>query len=318
MSNGGISGFDENAAQPFLPVNRGEVPGFDWQGDVTNNQIAVLIADIKRTEKYKDLWDKPKTLDFIARWFFTHQRTFPSMAQVETYSATVKENFRFSSGAGGSGINRANSVRSLETEILNQSSRMGLSLEPEVISYLANVAFDLDYSADQLTNDIVNIMDWSKVGTGTLTSTMDAVKSLASSYLVSVSETTLRDYAQKVASNKATIDGIESFLKAQAKAANPWLAQYIDQGVSPIELLRSARDQISNSLGLDVNDVNFTDSRFMDMVTVGEGTETRLANSREIAKAIKQDDAWKSTDEATGQLAAVGRIIGGLFGKDFF
>lgn len=305
-------------SNPFMPAARGTVPGFDWQGDVTNNQIAVFIADMKRNEQYKDLWDKPQTLEYIAKWYFTHQRTMPTWAQVESASAIFKENFRVSTGSGGSGINRANSVRSLETEILNQSSRMGLSLEPEVISYLANVAFDLDYSADQLTNDIVNIIDWSKVGTGTLTSTMDAVKSLASSYLVSVSDTTLRDYAQKVASNKATIDGIESFLKAQAKAANPWLAQYIDQGVSPIELLRSARDQISNSLGLDVNDVNFTDPRFMDMVTVGEGTETRLANSREIAKAIKQDDAWKSTDEATGQLAAVGRIIGNLFGKDFF
>lgn len=267
---------------------------------------------------FEQLWNFPKTLRWVAEWYVDHQNTLPSWGKVAYASKELGESFRFNAGGGGSGINRANSVRSLETAIYNQSRTLGVELTPEVVSYLANVAFDLDYSADQLTADIMGVVEWDKLKAGSLTASYESIKSLASNYLVSVSDQTLQDYAKKINSNQATQEGIESFLKAQAKAANPWLAEYIDQGISPIELLRSAQDQIARSLQLDPAAVDFTDSRFMDMVTVDDNGTTRLANAREIARNIRSDKDWAKTDEAAGQLSTVGRIVGRIFGKDFF
>lgn len=222
-------------------------------------------------------------------------------------------------GGMGSGVNTANVIRSYETAILNRSMSLGMKLSPEQISYIARVAQAQDFSQEQLMSAIVNLADFKSLQSGSLTATVDEVKAMAKSYLVNVSDQTLQDYAKQIASGQATPEGIKSYIRAQAKAMNPWLSTYIDAGVDPAEVLRASRDTIAKSLGLDVNAVDFTNDRFLKLATIAdEKTGTRLANNQELIKNIRSDSAWASTNEARNATTDLVGMISKIFGRSVF
>lgn len=246
----------------------------------------------------------------------------PHPAKIAEWGKTMQippNVFRSGGGGGGSGMDRANTIRSFETAILNRSQALGLSLDPETISYVARVAEAQNYSSEQLMNVIVGLADFKKIEAGELTASIDEMRSLASSYLITASDATLQDYAKKLATGAATREGIDSYFKAQAKAMNPWLAEYIDAGVAPEELLRPARDMIARSLGISATEVDFTDDRFIRMATIDdEKTGTRLANSRELVKNIRSDEAWANTTEARTAATGLASVISRIFGRSVY
>lgn len=220
---------------------------------------------------------------------------------------------------GGGGLNRANTIRSFETAILNRSTALGMALEPEVISYIAKVAEAQDYSSEQLMNAIVDLADFKTIQSGELTSSLDEMKALGRSYLISTTDETLQDYAKKLATGAATVDGIESAFRAQAKALFPWMATTIDAGVSPEEMLRPARDMIANSLGLAPTEVDFTDNRFIKLATFEDEKQgTRLATKQELIKNIRSDEAWGNTSEARTAATNMASVLSRIFGRSAF
>lgn len=220
---------------------------------------------------------------------------------------------------GGTGINRANTIRSFETAILNRSTALGMTLTPEVISYIAKVAEAQDFSSEQLMNAIVDLVDFESVKTGELTSSLDDMKALGRSYLIATSDETLQDYAKKLATGAATVDGIESAFRAQAKALFPWMASTIDAGVSPEEMLRPARDMIAKSLGLANTEVDFTNDRFIKLATFEDEKQgTRLATQQELMKNIRSDEAWANTSEARTTATGMASMLSRIFGRSAY
>ena len=285
-----------------------------------NHNVASVIEVMKSHPNYKRFADYPGFMWKVANYFVTYNAP-PPWWEEQTWAKAngVPASLLSTGGGGGSGINRANTIRSFETAILNRSTALGMQLTPEEISYLATVAESQDFSSEQLMNAIVGLADFTKVQAGQLTASVDQMKALSSSYLINVSDATLQDYAKKLATGSATAEGIESFLKAQSKALNPWMAEYIDAGVKPEELLSASRDMISRMLEVDANTVDFTDQRFMDMATVSDdkGT-TRLASNRELAKNIRKDDAWKQTGEARSAAVGTAGLIAKIFGRSVY
>lgn len=264
------------------------------------------------------LANAPLTRGFIVEYDRKYQQ-WPSATEIKAFGAYVKESFSVPGlGGPGTGTNTVDELRSLHTAIYNESQRLGLNLSFESIDQIARTAQSQNYTSDQVSAALMNVVNWSSVQAGSLTATMDDVRSMANNYFVKLSDTTLQDYARRIATKQATKDGIESYLRASAKAANPWLASYIDAGLSPLEIMRSAGDQIAQSLGLNPAEVNFSDQRFMKLATVQDNGITRLATQSEIASNVRQDSAWAKSDEAMNQLTTLGGYLSKIFGKAIF
>ncbi len=222
-------------------------------------------------------------------------------------------------GGGMSAVDKANELRSISTTLLNRSVSLGLKLTPEEIDYVARVAQDQSFSSEQLDNVLVDLVKWDKIDSGTLTASRDEIRALASSYLVGASEETLQGWAEKVARGQATASSIESYIKNQAKIMNPWMKDYIDQGLTPSELLQSSRDLIARNLEIDSNSVDFMDDRFISMATVtDEAGNTRLATQSELMKNIRKDASWSSTEQAKNVTVGIGQMIASIFGRSAF
>lgn len=295
--------------------------------DLTGEQQN-LIADVQKqytfmmeSGLYKKWEAYPQFVYKFADYFVRYQSE-PKFADIWEWGKSIKvppDALRISAAGPGGGADSANTIRSFQTAILNRSLALGLTLDPETISYIARVAEAQNFSSEQLMQSIVELADFKKIQAGELTASLDEMRATANSYLLTVSDTTLQDYAKKLATGGATKEGIESYFKAQSKAMNPWLAQYIDAGIAPSELLKPSRDAIARSLGLSAADVNFTDARFLNMATVTDDKGvTRLANTNELMKNIRNDSAWASTDEARQTTAGMATILSRIFGRSIF
>jgi hypothetical protein len=137
--------------------------------------------------------------------------------------------------------------------------------------------------------------------------------------LVKVSDETARNYATRIASGESTIEAVRSLMISTAKTQNPWLSTQIDQGFSPNEILSASRDQIASSLGISQTEVDFNNSRFMNMVTVTDKDGSmRLANSNELTKNIRKDAAWAKTDEARRFTNDAAQAVSKIFGRSLY
>lgn len=243
----------------------------------------------------------------------------PRATDVLRLSQKYGINLLSSGGSGQSAEQKANTIRSFSAAIINASGKFGISLTPEEIAYIAKVAEDQNFSADQLNDVILDQANWSTVQPGELTANVDSIKAIASAYFVPVSENTLQDYSKRIASGESSFEAIKSLITQQAKAANPWLNSVIDSGATLADVFARSKDQIAQSLGIDASTVDFTQSRFMDMATtMDEKTGRRLATSSELTANIRQDAAWESTAEAKQIGAALGQNLARIFGRSAF
>lgn len=222
-------------------------------------------------------------------------------------------------GGGGGGASRQDRIRSYSATIVNQARTLGVQMTPEEVAYVAAVADSQSFSADQLEDAIIGFTNWATVEPGTMTNTIDQVRALASSYLVTVSDETAKSYASRIASGESTIEAVRSLMINTAKTQHPWLSSQIDQGFSPSEILSSSRDQIAGSLGISQTEVDFNNSRFMNMVTVADKDGSmRLANSTELTKNIRKDSAWAQTEEAKRLVNDTSQAVAKIFGRSIY
>lgn len=225
----------------------------------------------------------------------------------------------FGGGGGGSAEQRRNKIQSLSARIQNDSSKLGVKLGNDAIVYMATVAEKLDYSEDQLTDMIVNQIDWTKVEAGTLTATRDQIKSMGKKYLMNLSDTTAQDYSKRIASGELDTNAISSILAAQARSSMPWIGQYLDQGLTPEDVLTPSRDAIAQGLEINAGDVDITDAKYLKMMTVqDEKLGTRLATQSEVQKNVRTDTRWGQTKQAKQLGSSMATTIAQIFGRSSF
>ncbi len=229
--------------------------------------------------------------------------------------------FTLSSGRGGgiSAEDRRNKVQSLSARIKNDSAKLGVKLSNDEIAYMATAAEKLNFSEDQLTDMIVNQIDWNEVEQGTLTATRDQVKTMGKKYLMNLSDTTAQEYSRRIAVGELDPNALTSILASQARTSMPWIAQYLDQGLTPEDVLTPSRDAIAQGLELSPGDIDITNDKYLKMMTVqDEKIGTRLATQSEVQKNVRTDSRWGQTKQAKQLGSSMATTIAQIFGKSAF
>ena len=229
----------------------------------------------------------------------------------------------FGSGSGGGGGKSAEQlqydIQSLAITVSNEAKRLGITLNNDTVVYIATVAEKQGFSQEQLTTTLTGMTDWSSLQDGDLTTNKQQFKELGKNYLVNIDDKTAEDWATRVASNSMTADTVKSIIAQQAKTLNPWLSSTIDSGVNPLDMLSASRGRISQSLGIDASQVDFTDNQYLKMVTVNDpASGTRLANNNELQKNIRTDARWAKSSEAKEMGSNMAGMLSKIFGRSVF
>ena len=230
--------------------------------------------------------------------------------------------FRSGGGGGGGGKTaqaRANDIQSLAVTIQNTADSLGINLTSDAVAYISVVAEKQNFSKEQLLQSITNLKDWNNLKPGDLTNNLNEIKQIGKNYLVNVDESTARDWSNRIANGTMTKESAQAILAQQAKTAHPWLASTIDQGISPNDMLATARNKIAGSLGIEAGSIDFTNDQYLNLVTVKDDkTGQRLANNSEMQMNIRKDSRWAKSQEASQLGTSMTGLLAKIFGKSAF
>lgn len=222
-------------------------------------------------------------------------------------------------GTGGGGANRANEVATLSSLIADQAKQLGINMTPEAVASIAQLAQKEEWSPSQIIDRLTQNIDWMRLNAGTIKTSAEDFKRTASRFLVNLSDQSVQDWSLRIAKGEMTEDTANQLIREQAKAANPWLGQYIDQGIDPIDVLAANRDFIARNLEMDPLGLDLMDQNILKMMTVDDGTgQRRLANQSEMTTNVRQDDRWKNTNNAKNLAAGVGQMLSRIFGRSAY
>jgi len=222
-------------------------------------------------------------------------------------------------GGAGSGVNRANEVRSLSALINDMAAQFGIPFTPEQIGTLASTAQRQNYSREQLVDEITKNVDWYKLNAGTIKTSYENYKVAGKQYLVNLSDESAKDWSMRVAKGEMTEETVMQTIRESSKAANPWLSDFIDRGLNPLDVLAPNRDFIAQNLEINPNDLDLMDQKTLGLMTVtGPDGVRKLADQSQMLKTVRNDERWKGTNNAKELTTGMASLLSRIFGRSVF
>jgi len=223
------------------------------------------------------------------------------------------------SGGGGGGVSKTNQIKSLTAIINDMAGQLGIGFSPEEIGAIATTAQAQSWGAEQIVDHLTANVNWYKLNSGTLKTDFEKFKTAGKQYLVNLSDESARDWAAKVTRGEMTEETALQNIREAAKIANPWLANYIDRGLNPVDVLSANRDFIAQNLEIDPISFDLMDSKTLNLMTVqGPDGQRKLADQSEMILNVRSDDRWKNTNNAKEVAASMSTALARLFGRSAF
>lgn len=226
--------------------------------------------------------------------------------------------FNQKTGVGG-GVNKADTIRTISALVSDMAAQLGIPFTAEQIGALAATAEKQNWSRDQIVDELTKNVDWYKLNSGTIKTSYESYKTYGKQFLVNVSDASAQSWALQIARGEATEETILQSIREAAKAANPWLASYIDQGLNPIDVLSPNRDFIAQNLEISPLELDLMDPKTLNlMTTVDPNGVRKLADQSQMIKQVRTDERWKSTNNAKDLTAGMATLLAKVFGRSVF
>ena len=216
-------------------------------------------------------------------------------------------------GGGGSAAPTPEQIASAKAAIKNRAATVGRPMTDDELTYVATVAVRDGWSSDQVDDWLVG--DPTKVtDPGIVTATVDDIKKMAGSQLLSVSDDTAREWAMRITSGEMDPAAVQAIFQQQAIGEFGWAAQQLNAEQTMRDMLMPARDRIANELEMNPNEVDLMDSKWRNMVTVPDANgQPRAATLTEVTRNARKDPAFAKTTGAVRGAAATFRLIQNTF-----
>lgn len=200
--------------------------------------------------------------------------------------------------------------------IQNRARSLGLSIDAGTIQELALTATRNGWTDAQTVDQLLQSVNWAAIDGGDLTALRDSVKQIGGQYLVSVSDATAQEYAVAIASGEMTEAGVQSIMQRQAKERFTWMADTIDQGITPSQYFAPVRDTIARELEMSADSIDMMDSKWLGMLEVpGEDGKPRAATLNEARMAARRQPEYAHTQGAQELASQAFSAIADVFGR---
>jgi len=200
--------------------------------------------------------------------------------------------------------------------MFNRAKSLGVDISGGQIQSLAMTATKNGWTDAQVVDQLLQSVNWASVQGGDLTALRDSVKQVAGNYLVAVSDQTAQQYAMSIASGEMSEAGVVSIMQRQSKDRFGWMAEQIDQGVTPSQYFAPIRDVIARELEVAPDAVDLMDPKWMGMIErPGDDGAPRAATMNEARLAARRDTRWQHTQGAQELMAKAAAGVSDVFGR---
>lgn len=139
---------------------------------------------------------------------------------------------------------------------------------------------------------------------GTMGATMSGIKAAATDMLVPMSEQTAFNWSKRIMSGLATQEGLQEYLRQQAKSRWSHFAEQIDAGATMKDLFDPYKEQTAQLLEVAPEAVNLMEPRWQRMIDNRdpETGQTRAMTLSEAAEYVRRSGDYDRTLSATNRV----------------
>jgi hypothetical protein len=200
-------------------------------------------------------------------------------------------------GGGGGGSDPTKAIASAEAEIRNKAATLGRPLTDDEIHFMATAAVNESWSDAQLMDQLMLGDKITEPGARSVS--IDQIKQMANQQLLNVSDTTAREWANRIVSGEMLPETVASIFQQQASAEFGWAADQINAGVKMRDILSPSRDVLAHELERAPETIDLMDDKWRKMVqaTNPDGTQ-RAATITEVTRNARKDPGYFDTSAA--------------------
>jgi hypothetical protein len=303
LGGGQVAGTGVSTQGGSNAANQGEVPSYGWMQALHGIPEIGAILDQAALENWSA--DKLQAEITGTQWWRT---TEPTVRQWIALQA--------SDPAGAQ-----QQVTQLSGAVKRMGGALGISLSDTQSATIAEQALKLgwDPSGQEIKNAIIGEANLNPGTTpeGTIGTSMEQVKQLASSYLVPISDQQAQDFALRIARGEITQDAVQVHFANTAKQRFPWLQGEIDAGFTPADTFDSQKQAIAQTLEIDPETIDFAgDSKWWPVIDVvdpkGNHRGMTISEATRWAKGL---DDYQYTDAARSQAYNLTGLLEQTFGQ---
>lgn len=231
-------------------------------------------------------------------------------------------------------VSRSDSARKWDTETLRDpaqaerrrqmrtrtwvqsASSFGIQLDQTDLRQLTEDSLRWDYTQDEMNAFILSRGVPGEIKGGSISVDANEITKIARGYLVGIDKRTAQEYAMKVGRGEMTVDGVKSLYREQALQSFPQFSNQIQNGFSILDATSGIRDQVSKTLGISANQIDFNDDRWTDLIDkVDSKGNRRMMTRAEAGRWARTQDGYRTTDQANNLARNVVSMIGKSLGK---
>jgi len=193
-------------------------------------------------------------------------------------------------------------------QITEMARQQGVTLTKNRLDQLVQTSLYNGFDSDLLQNAVAAEFDYQPghAVQGLAGATVDQLREMAHSYVVPISNSNIEKWTQQVLAGDATPESFQDYMRTQAKSMFPALTKQIDAGVTVDQYLDPYKQQASNVLGINPDEVDWTDPKWQQIVfAIDPKTQERTIKSlADAATILRTDKRFGFDQSANGRDAA--------------
>ena len=213
-------------------------------------------------------------------------------------------------------------INTYKTAVRQRARQMGVALTDKEVVWLANSMLRLGQQPDgpELGAGLVKIRKYgaSRQREGSIRTYARGAQGRAqSAYMLRMSTGSAERWGNWMALGEKSQDDLEQYLRRQAAAKYPWLAKSINGGQTMADLFSEHVSTIAETLELDPNSINLTDSKWSKVLNYRDRYtgERRSMTTGEAGYLARQDTRFWRTAAGREADAQGANMILNMFGK---
>ena len=202
-------------------------------------------------------------------------------------------------------------------KIRETSLNMGIRLNDSVLNKIAEDSLRYGWTPQELNSALVQ--EANRGGGSALSQGFfgQQARTIASEYGVSLSNTTITDWANRLATGSETFQSYQDYLLSTAKALFPTLSSGFDRGLTFGQMTDPYAQVASRILEIPTAQVDFTDPKWAQAFTMKNDKGEQVPMSYgEWADYLRTNESfgWEYTDDAKNRAFTVANRLAELFG----
>lgn len=215
-------------------------------------------------------------------------------------------------------------VKTESANVRHMARQLGLSISDADAAQIASDIQTLGITEEQARIAVINAaspftedqFEEGKLG-GETASTLAQVEDMARAYMIDIDHNTAQKWTMDILRGDKSMESFKQYSERLAVTQNPWVSQFIEQGLTPIDGLQPYQNRVANVLEISPGEVNFADQKWQSVLHVNDGGEQRLASVSEMNGLIRENfrDQWERTSNAKQAAAQTVNMLAETFGR---